>query len=123
MDESTIRASIEQRWAKPTSGDLYAEDVILDFPQSGERIRGRANLVAQRLADPDHARVSKVLRIIGSGTVWISEVIITYDGKPWYTVNIHEFRGDKVFHETQYFGEPLTPAPWRSQWVEALTSG
>ena len=45
-----------------------------------------------------------------------------YDGKPWYTVNIHEFRGDKVFHETQYFAEPLASAAWRSQWVERLES-
>ncbi|MGA8841082.1 MAG: hypothetical protein WB491_11395 [Candidatus Aquilonibacter sp.] len=120
MDESAIRASIEQRWAKPISGDLYEEDVILDFPQSGERIRGRPNLVAQRSADPDHPSIAKVLRIFGSGPVWVSEVIITYDGKPWYTVNIHEFRGDKVFHETQYFGEPLTPAAWRAQWVEQV---
>jgi hypothetical protein len=36
MDESATRISaIEQRWAKPISGDLYAEDVICDFPQSG----------------------------------------------------------------------------------------
>ena len=121
MDESDIRiAAIEQRWAKPISGDLYAEDVILDFPQSGERIRGRANLIAQRAADPDHPSVAKVLRIMGSGTVWVSEVIITYDGKPWYTVNIHEFQGNKVVHETQYFGEPLSAAAWRSQWVERI---
>jgi hypothetical protein len=123
MDESAIRISmIKQRWEKPTSGDLYEEDVICDFPQSGERIRGRANLIAQRSADPDHPSVSKVLRIIGSGPVWVSEVIIVYDGKPWYTMNIHEFRGDKVFRETQYFAEPLVPAAWRSQWVERLES-
>jgi hypothetical protein len=121
VDESANRiAAIEQRWAKPISGDLYAEDVICDFPQSGERIRGRANLIAQRAADPDHPGVSKVLRIMGSGTVWVSEVIITYDGKPWYTVNIHEFQGDKVFRETQYFAQPLAAAAWRSQWVERI---
>ena len=75
MDESAIRISmLEQRWAKPTSGDLYEEDVICDFPQSGERIRGRANLVAQRSADPDHPSIAKVLRIMGSGSVWVSEV-------------------------------------------------
>lgn len=123
MDESAIRAALAQRWAAPTSGDLYAEDVVCDIPQSGERICGRANLVAQRSADPDRARVSKVLRINGSGAVWISEVIITYNDKPWYTVNIHEFRGDKVFHETQYFGEPFAPAAWRSQWVERAGPG
>jgi hypothetical protein len=117
MDESAIRASIEQRWAAPTSGDMYDEDVVLDFPQSGEQIRGRANLVAQRSADPDNPKVSKVLRITGSGGFWVSEVIITYDGKPWYTVNIHEFRGDKVFHETQYFAQPFAPAAWRAQWA------
>ncbi len=123
MDESAIRISmIEQRWANPMSGDLYAEDVIWDFPQSGERIRGLANLIAQRRAERGHPSISKVLRIMGSGPVWVSEVIITYDGKPWYTVSIHEFRGDKVFHETQYFGEPIAPAAWRAQWVEPMTS-
>ena len=123
MDESAIRISmLEQRWAKPTSGDIYEVDVTCDFPQSGERIRGRANLVAQRSADPDHPSISKVRRIMGSGPVWVSEVVIMYDGKPWYTVNIHEFRGDRVFHETQYFAEPLASAAWRSQWVERMES-
>jgi hypothetical protein len=117
VNESAFRTLIEQRWAAPTSGDLYDEDVVLDFPQSGEQIRGRANLVAQRSADPDSPKVVKVLRIAGSGAFWISEVIITYDGKPWYTVNIHEFRGDKVIHETQYFGQPFAPAAWRARWV------
>ena len=123
MDESATTVSmIEQRWAKPTSGDLYTEDVICDFPQSGEQIRGRANLVAQRAADPDHPSIADVRRIAGGGSVWISEVVITYDGKPWYTVNVHEFRGDAVFRETQYFAEPFAPAPWRSQWVELVDS-
>ena len=123
MDESEILTVLAQRWAAPTSGDMYDEEVICDIPQSGERICGRANLIAQRSADPDHPRVSKVLRISGSGDFWISEVIITYDGKPWYTVNIHEFRGDKVFHETQYFCEPFAAAAWRSQWVERMEPG
>jgi hypothetical protein len=117
MDDSAIRTLLARRWAHPLSGDMYDEDVVLDFPQSGEQIRGRANLVAQRSADPDSPRVSKVLRITGSGGFWVSEVVITYDGKPWYTVNIHEFRGDKVFHETQYFAQPFAPAAWRSKWV------
>jgi hypothetical protein len=81
-----------------------------------------ARTFAQRIADPDHPSISKVLRIVGGGSIWVSEVVITYDGKPWYTVNIHEFRGDKVFRETQYFSEPLAPAAWRSQWVERIES-
>ena len=123
MDESAIRAAIAQRWAEPTSGDLYEDGIVFDMPQSGERICGRANLVAQRSAHPEHPHVAKVLRINGSGAVWISEVVITYDGKPWFTVSIHEFRGNKVFHETQYFGLPFAPAAWRSQWVELVKPG
>ena len=117
VEESAIRALLDQHWAAPTSGDIYAEDVVVDFPQSGEQMRGRANLVAQRSAQPDAPKVANVLRITGSGALWISEVVITYDGKPWNTVNIHEFRGDKIIHETQYFAEPFAPAAWRSPWV------
>jgi hypothetical protein len=122
MDESAIRSLLVQHWASPTSGDIYEEDVLCDFPQSGEQMRGRANLIAQRCAQPDRPRVAKVVRLTGSGDFWVSEVIITYDGKPWYTVNIHEFRGDKIFHETQYFAEPFAPAAWRSQWVERIAT-
>ena len=123
MDEFAIRTLLAQHWAAPTSGDIYAEDVICDFPQSGERIRGRANLVAQRSAQPDNPKVSKVRRITGSGGVWVSEVVITYDGKPWDTVNIHEFQGDKIFYETQYFSRPFGPAAWRAPWVEHVAPG
>lgn len=117
MNESVIRTLLERHWAAPTSGDIYDEDVVVDFPQSGEQMRGRANLIAQRCAQPDSPKVAKVLRLAGSSGFWVSEVVITYDGKPWYTVNIHEFRGDKIVHETQYFAEPFVPAAWRVQYV------
>ena len=111
MDESAIRISmIEQRRSIRCRGDLYAEDVIWDFPQSGERIRGLANLIAQRRAERGHPSISKVLRIMGSGPVWVSEVIITYDGKPWYTVKaFDEFRGDKDSTKLSTSGNQLLP--------------
>lgn len=37
-----------------------------------------------------------VRRIIGGGDLWVTELVITYDGKPSYTVSIMEFSGDKV---------------------------
>ena len=57
-------------------------------------------------------------RILGSGDLWVAENVITYDGKPMHTVNIMEFRDDKVVHETIYFGDPWEPPAWRAQWVE-----
>ncbi len=43
----------------------------------------------------------------GSGDLWITELVITYDGKPYGTVSIMEFRARRVVHETQFFAEPF----------------
>lgn len=109
MDDSTIRCLLERHWAASASGDqdaehdIYEEDVVCDYPQSGERMRGRANLRAQRSHHPAHPSGFRVRRITGSGAIWVSECVITYDGKPYDTVSIMESRDDKVFRETQYF--------------------
>ena len=49
----------------------------------------------------------KVRRILGRGDLWITEYIITYQGRPAFTVSIMEFRDGKVVHETQYFADPF----------------
>jgi hypothetical protein len=61
-----------------------------------------------------------VLRIIGSGDLWVTELILTYDGKPTYTVSIMEFEGDKVARETQYFADPFVAPAFRAQWIERM---
>jgi hypothetical protein len=58
--------------------------------------------------------------IIGGGDLWITEFILTYDGKPSYTVSIMEFRDDKVARETQYFADPFVAPAWRAQWIERM---
>ena len=90
---------------------------MLDYPQSGERTRGRRNIQGQRASQPSK-KTFTVQRIIGGGDLWVTEYIITYDGKPSYTVSIMEFRGDKVARETQYFADPFPAPAWRAQWVE-----
>ena len=42
-----------------------------------------------------------------AGRSRVSEYIITYQGKPTFTVSIMEFRDGKVMHETQYFADPF----------------
>jgi hypothetical protein len=61
-----------------------------------------------------------IRRVIGHGDLWVTEYVISYDGKPSYTVSIMEFSEGKVFRETQYFGDPFEPWPGRAQWVEAI---
>ena len=116
MDRNArIRAGIEQHWTASDRGDgdtehaIYAADAILDYPQSGERFRGRAKIQAQRGGHPAQRRFT-ILRIRGGGDLWVSECVITYDGAPTYSVSLMEFSGDQVAHETQYFADPF-PAP------------
>ncbi|MFI6993911.1 nuclear transport factor 2 family protein [Nonomuraea wenchangensis] len=113
--DTRTRAGIEQHWAASERGDIdtehaiYARDAILDYPQSGERFRGRSRIQAQRGGHPAERHFT-VLRIRGAGDLWVSECIITYDGTPSYTVSIMEFADGLVTHETQYFADPF-PAP------------
>ena len=92
---------------------------MLDYPQSGERTRGRRNIQGQRGSRPSKKRFT-VRRIIGGGDLWVTEFILTYDGKPSYTVSIMEFGGDKVARETQYFADPFVAPASRAQRVERM---
>jgi hypothetical protein len=123
--DQVIRAALDQHWAASDANDfetehhIYREDAVLEYPQSGERIRGRRNIQDQRATQPSKKRFS-IRRILGSGDLWITEFVLTYDGKPSYTVSIMEFRDDKVARETQYFADPFVAPAWRAQWVERI---
>jgi ketosteroid isomerase-like protein len=125
MQEAQIRAALDQHWAASDANDfetehrIYHEDAVLEYPQSGERTRGRSNIQNQRASQPNKKRFS-IRRIIGSGDLWVTEFILTYDGKPSYTVSIMEFRGDKVARETQYFAAPFVAPASRSHLVERM---
>src|SRR5215471_7130044 len=53
-------------------------------------------------------------RIIGGGDLGVTELILTYDDKPSYTVSIMEFRDDKVARGTQYFADPFVAPAWHA---------
>ncbi len=125
MIDQEIRAALDRHWAASdandfeTEHDIYLEDAVLEYPQSGERIRGRRNIQTTRTRQPNQKRFA-VRRVIGSGGIWITEYVLTYDGKPSYSVSIMEFSGAKVARETQYFAAPFEASTWRAQWVERM---
>ena len=94
--DSQKRRAIEQHWTASEAGDvelehrLYAENAILDYPQSGERFVGRSTIAEQRSGNPAH-RHFRVRRVLGAGSLWVSECVITYDGIPSISVSIMEF--------------------------------
>jgi ketosteroid isomerase-like protein len=122
MSDQEIREALNQHWAASNAGDfatehgIYHEDAHLDYPQSRERICGRHNIQTTRSLQPNK-KTFMVHRVVGGGDLWITELILSYDGKPFYTVSIMEFRGTKVAHETQYFADPFEAQAWRKKWV------
>ena len=125
MDDQSVRAALERHWAASDANDfkveheIYREDAVLDYPQSGERIRSRHNIQESRTVQPNKKRFT-VRRIIGSGDLWVTEFILSYDGVPSYTVSIMEFRDGLVAHETQYFADRFEPGPSRANLVERM---
>ena len=121
------RASVEEHWRASEAGDsdtehaIYAEDAVLDYPQSGERFRGRATIAAQRTGHPAERHFT-VLRIEGGDNLWVSECVITYDGAPTYSVSVMELTDGLVTHETQYFADPFDAAPSRAALAEPIPS-
>ena len=124
--EADIRTRIRQHWEASERGDIeaehaiYADDAILDYPQSGERFRGRSRIQAQRGGHPAerHFTIRRILG--GGGDLWVSECVITYDGVPTYSLSVMEITEGLVTHETQYFADPFQASPDRAALAEPI---
>lgn len=125
MDDRTVRQALERHWNASDASDfsaeheIYREDAVLDYPQSGERIRGRRNIQESRSVQPNKKRFA-IRRMMGGGDLWVTEFVLTYDGIPSYVVSIMEFSDGLVARETQYFADRFDPGASRAHLVERL---
>src|SRR4029079_7034429 len=116
MDDQAILAALQRHWAASDANDfeaehdIYREDAVLDYPQSGERILGRRTIQESRFVQLNKKRFT-VRRIVGGGDLWVSEFVLTYDGVPSYVVSIMEFPGGLGAPETAHFGQRVGPSP------------
>ncbi len=126
--DAEIRARVREHWEASERGEaelehaIYAVDAILDYPQSGERFRGRSTIQAQRGGNPADRHFA-IRRIRGGGELWVSECVITYDGAPTYSVSVMEFSDGLVAHETQYFADPFPASAERASLAETIPAG
>jgi ketosteroid isomerase-like protein len=124
-DEATVRRLFRRHWEyagtdQTIAHEIYHDDAVLEFPQSGERFVGKAKFQAFREAYP--ARLDfRTRRISGSGDLWIAENLIRYDGADWnFTVNICWFRGEKVAKEWIYIMDGWEAPDWRAPYRETF---
>ena len=124
VDAATIRAMIEQHFELADSDpdrahEMYTDDAVLEFPQSGERFVGVENLKEWRSNYPASTAI-EFREIRGAGDVWVVELSVTYDGGPEnFGVSIHELREGKIARETIYVAEGWDPPEWRAGWRSA----
>src|SRR5271170_2107360 len=109
METPNNRATLDQHWAASASGDLetehqiYDDNVLCEYPQSGEKIHGRKNIQALRGHHPAKPSGFQIRRIVGINDLWVTEYVINYTTSVVQTVSIMEFQNGKVIHEVQYF--------------------
>ena len=124
MGDAERRALIRHYWEytgrdQDISHEIFHDDAVLEFPQSGERFEGLVNFKEWRRRYP--AEVTLELRNLrGQGDLWVVEGAGSYNGGPWQpAVSILEFRGDKVARETIYVTETWDAPDWRAPWRAA----
>ena len=103
--------------------EMAADDMVQEWPQSGERIRGLDNIKAvgeNYAASTGTSPKMTLRRILQPGKAWVIEGVIDYgDGVPVSAVSIVETNDEgKITHETDYFGSPFEAPEWRKRWVE-----
>jgi hypothetical protein len=101
------------------TGELYHEDCVIEWPQSGERIAGRDNIMAINRNYPGLPKAT-LRNNLAAGDWVISEATLDYDGEVFNAVSIYEIRDGKILKETDYFASPFEAPEWRSQWVEKM---
>ena len=124
MADQAARLEVVQRYFEYAGADvdraaeIYHDDAVLEFPQSGERFEGVANFTEWRRKYPADVRY-RLRRLSARDDLVVSELSVSYNGGPWmFGVQLLEFRGDKVARERIYvmagWEAPEWRAPWRS---------
>ncbi len=121
MNDGAIRAALVRQFEDGRDLDetheLYHDDAVLEFPQSGERFMGKENFLAWRKLYP--AKVDyRLRRISGHGDLWVLELLVSYNGSPpMFGLSVVQFRGDRIARESIYAMEGFDAALWRGEWV------
>jgi len=116
--ERTINAMYSGNYE--TAASAMADDAVVEWPQSGERIVGRDACLMVYKNYPGGSPTYRLRRILGEGDVFVVEAEADYSGDKSYVTSIVEFRDGKIVKQTDYWSSPFEAPGWRRQWVERM---
>lgn len=124
----THREVVARFWERMSAADwegvagLLADDFVAEWPQSAERIRGRAAFVAVNRHYPGSWAIA-VRRVVADGDRVATEVGMTDrtgERASVVAVSFFELRDGRIARETDWWPEPYAAPAWRSRWVEPI---
>jgi ketosteroid isomerase-like protein len=125
MSEAENRILVERMFGLTEKGDLqgvvdsYHEDIVVEYPQSGERVAGRQNILEVYRNFPEGSPKFTIREIRAGGDLVVAEHGGEYpDGSQWFVASIYEVKDGKVVRETDYFSQSFEAPQWRAQWVQ-----
>ena len=118
---------VQNFWLTMGTNDFYAasallhDDYILEWPQSGERIRGSDNFAALNTNYPAEGEWRFTIhQIVAEGDVVVSDITAT-DGKMiGSAITFSTIRDEKIWKQVEFWPDPFEAPAWRAQWVEKM---
>jgi hypothetical protein len=118
------RAVVERFFAASERGDadvvatLVDDEMVMEWPQSGERFVGRANVLAAMGAVEVKPEFAGQPRLIGSGSVWVLMVPLRYGEDVLQYVAVLELEGGKIRRATGFWGAPFPAQESRAPFAD-----
>jgi ketosteroid isomerase-like protein len=120
---------IELFWKTMQGNDFYAvgallhDDFVLNWPQSGERIRGRDNFAALNTAYPAEGKWTfTVNSILAEGDQVVSDVSVSDGKRHDRAITFSTVRNGRIWRQVEFWPEPFEAPAWRAGWVEEVDS-
>lgn len=127
-DAEITRRVVAQFWAAMQENDwtaataLFADNYMLEWPQSGERIRGGANFVAINSAYPAAGRWRfTVERLVVEGEQAVTDVVVSDGAVIARAITFTTVRNGRIVAQVEYWPDPFDAPAWRTAWVEHFT--
>lgn len=123
-EDRANRTLVERFFEASERGDLAAltemidDEMVMEWPQSGERFRGRENVLGAMAAVAVKPEFAGQPRLVGSGRLWVLMVPLRYGDDVLQYVAILELEAGRVEHATGYWGAPFPAQDARAPFLD-----